>query len=101
MLLREISDLQIVILILARSAWSRAITVPMEIGDISEEESMKYLIEKRNINEEMAKELYQLVGGRILELKTLANDILAGQSFEGKNYFALFILDNNNFFFHI
>ncbi|CAG8606125.1 13791_t:CDS:2, partial [Funneliformis mosseae] len=66
----------------ARSAWSRAITPPMEISDISEEESMKYLIEKRKIDEEMAKELYQLVGGRILELKTIANGILAGQSIE-------------------
>ncbi|CAG8758838.1 17199_t:CDS:2, partial [Funneliformis caledonium] len=65
-----------------RSAWSRAITPPMEISDISEEESMKYLIEKRKIDEEMAKELYQLVGGRILELKTIANGILAGRSIE-------------------
>ncbi|CAG8744517.1 11356_t:CDS:1, partial [Funneliformis caledonium] len=58
------------------------ITPPMEISDISEEESTKHLIEKRKIDEEMAKELYQLVGGRILELKTIANGILAGRSIE-------------------
>ncbi|CAG8528024.1 2757_t:CDS:2 [Funneliformis mosseae] len=69
-------------LMMSRSAWSRAITPPMEISDISEEESMKYLIEKRKIDEEMAKELYQLVGGRILDLKTIANDILAERSIE-------------------
>ncbi|PKC01449.1 hypothetical protein RhiirA5_417789 [Rhizophagus irregularis] len=34
----------------ARSAWSRAKAV-IEIGDLSEEESMKYLTEKRKINE--------------------------------------------------
>ncbi|CAG8641646.1 hypothetical protein GLOIN_2v1873398 [Rhizophagus irregularis DAOM 181602=DAOM 197198] len=73
--LLEISDLQIVILILARGAWSRAIAPPMEISDISEEESMNYLIEKRKIDKETAKELYQLVSGRILELKTVANVI--------------------------
>jgi hypothetical protein len=74
-----------VILILARSAWSRAKKPPMEIGDISEKESMKYLIEMRKIDEAIAKVLYKLVGGHILELKVVANDILAGQSIEGRN----------------
>ena len=46
---------------------------------------MEYLTKKRNINEVEAKKLYELAGGRILELKTVANDFLAGQSFEGKN----------------
>ncbi|CAB4391745.1 unnamed protein product [Rhizophagus irregularis] len=31
---------------MSRGAWSRAIAPPMEISDISEEESMNYLIEK-------------------------------------------------------
>lgn len=57
----------------------------MEIGDISEEESMNYLIEKRKIDEETAKALYKLVGGRILELKFTANGILNGQSIECRN----------------
>ena len=46
---------------------------------------MIYLIEKRKINEETAKKLYKMVGGRILELKYAADDILAGQSIESKN----------------
>ena len=58
----------------------------MEIGDLSKEESMEYLTKKRNINEVDAKKLYELVGGRIVELKTVADAFrLAGQSFEGKH----------------
>ena|SRR5436305_5004124 len=71
LLLREISDLQIIILILACSAWSRAKKPPIEIGDISKEDSMKYLIEIRNIDEAIAEVLYEMVGGRILELKMI------------------------------
>ena len=70
------------ILILARSSWSRAEPV-IEIGDLSKEESMKYL-SKRGIKTEEAKRLYELVGGRILDLKFVANRSLAGQTFEGK-----------------
>ncbi|CAG8642975.1 2602_t:CDS:2, partial [Paraglomus occultum] len=54
----------------------------MEIGDLSKEESMEYLTKKRKINEIEAKNLYELVGGRIVELKTVADDFVAGQSFE-------------------
>ena len=72
------------ILILARSAWSRAKKPVMEIGDLSKEESMKYLTEKRKINEVDAKNIYELVGGRIVDLKTVADDFLAKQPFEGK-----------------
>ncbi|RIA84237.1 P-loop containing nucleoside triphosphate hydrolase protein [Glomus cerebriforme] len=66
----------------SRSAWSRAKTPVMEIGDLSKEESMEYLIKKRNIKEVDAKKLFDLVGGRIIELKTVADDFLAGQEFE-------------------
>ncbi|GES74430.1 P-loop containing nucleoside triphosphate hydrolase protein [Rhizophagus clarus] len=66
----------------SRSAWSRAKTPVMEIGDLSKEESMKYLIKKRNIKEVDANKLFDLVGGRIIELKTVADDFLAGKEFE-------------------
>ncbi|CAG8448034.1 9025_t:CDS:2 [Ambispora leptoticha] len=66
----------------SRSAWSRAKKPVIEIGDLSKEESMKYLTEKRKINSVEAKKLYELVGGRIVELKTVADDFVAGQSFE-------------------
>ena len=57
----------------------------MEIGNLNEKESMEYLISKRNINSVEAKKLYELVGGHILELKAVADDFLAGKSFEGRN----------------
>jgi len=60
----------------------------MEIGDTSEEESIRYLIEIRSIDEETARRVYEIVGGRILELKDAANEILAGRSIERRNYFA-------------
>ncbi|CAB5116312.1 unnamed protein product [Rhizophagus irregularis] len=66
----------------SRSAWSRAKTPVMEIGDLSKEESMEYLIKKRKIKEVDAKKLFDLVGGRIIELKTVADDFLKGQEFE-------------------
>ncbi|CAG8571086.1 10740_t:CDS:2 [Acaulospora morrowiae] len=65
----------------SRSSWSRAKNPPIEIGDLNEEESIKYLTEIHKITEK-AEELYQLVGGRILELKDVATDFLSGQSIE-------------------
>ncbi|CAG8567368.1 9424_t:CDS:2 [Ambispora leptoticha] len=67
----------------SRSAWSRAKKPAIEIGDLNEEESMEYLTKKLKINEVEAKKLYELVGGRIVELKTATTDFLAGQSFKG------------------
>ncbi|GES85541.1 P-loop containing nucleoside triphosphate hydrolase protein [Rhizophagus clarus] len=54
----------------------------MEIGDLSEEESINYLVDKRELKEEDAKRLYELVGGRIIDLKQAADKLLAGQKFE-------------------
>src|SRR4051812_27259744 len=50
LMLSKETVLQIVILILARSAWSRAKKPVVEIGDLSKEESMEYLTKKRNLN---------------------------------------------------
>ncbi|CAG8647772.1 10154_t:CDS:2 [Acaulospora morrowiae] len=65
----------------SRSSWSRAKNPPMEICDLSEEESIKYMTEIHKITEK-AGELYQLVGGRILELKSVANDLSSKQFIE-------------------
>ncbi|RGB36705.1 hypothetical protein C1646_782981 [Rhizophagus diaphanus] len=62
-------------------AWSRADTPVIEIGDLSERESMEYL-NKCRIDETEAKKLYELVGGRIIDLVTVANKSLKGKSFE-------------------
>ncbi|CAG8518268.1 10913_t:CDS:2 [Dentiscutata heterogama] len=65
----------------SRSAWSRAEN-PIEIGDLSKEESINYLIDKRKVKKEEAEKLYELVGGRIIDLRRVANKSLAGQNFE-------------------
>ncbi|CAG8590668.1 10094_t:CDS:2 [Diversispora eburnea] len=78
----------------SRSAWSRAKQPVIEIGDLSEEESMEYLIKKRKINEVEAKKLYKLVGGRIVELKSVADDFIAGQSFEAGKRLIKVLLDS-------
>ncbi|RHZ90238.1 hypothetical protein Glove_2g19 [Diversispora epigaea] len=65
----------------SRSSWSRAENPPMEIGDFNKEESMKFLTEKYKITEE-AEKLYELVGGRILELKAAAYNFSSGTSIE-------------------
>ncbi|CAG8435295.1 5541_t:CDS:2 [Diversispora eburnea] len=54
----------------------------IEIGDLNKEESMYYLINERKINVIDATRLYDLVGGRIMELKNVADDFLAGQTFD-------------------
>ncbi|CAG8648686.1 7720_t:CDS:2, partial [Diversispora eburnea] len=64
------------------SVWLRAKQLVIEIGDLSEKESMEYLTKKHKINEVEAKKLYELVGGRIVELKSVADDFVARQSFE-------------------
>jgi len=66
-------------------SYSRASNRPIEIGDLSKEESIKYLVNKRKIKEAAANSLYELVGGRIVDLKFVADEFLAGQAFKGKN----------------
>ncbi|CAG8731673.1 7501_t:CDS:2, partial [Funneliformis caledonium] len=66
----------------SRSSWLHAKKPVMEISDLDKEESMEYLVKKHSIKEEDAKKLYDLVGGRIVDLKTVADDFLVGQKFE-------------------
>lgn len=75
----------VVILISARSAWSRTKKLVMEISDFNKKESIEYLIKKRNIKKVDAEKLYDLVGGRIVDLNNVADDFKAGQKFEGRN----------------
>jgi hypothetical protein len=66
-------------------SYLRASYQPFEIGDLSKEESIEYLVNKHKIKEEVAKSLYELVGGRIVDLKLVADKYLAGETLEGKN----------------
>ncbi|CAG8568627.1 9594_t:CDS:2 [Gigaspora rosea] len=66
-----------------RSSWLRA-EEPIEIGDLSREESLNYLINKRGIktvkegkvDTTEAEKLFDLVGGRIVDLKSIADKYL-------------------------
>ena len=55
------------------SSWSRSGHI-IKIGDISKEEALQYL-EFRKIDEKQAAQVYELVGGRITHLKSIADDI--------------------------
>jgi hypothetical protein len=65
----------------------------IEIGDFSEKESMEYL-DKRKIDKTEAKKLYELVGGRIVDLKSVADKIHKGQTFDGIFSFDILLLTN-------
>ena len=61
-----------------RSAWSRAGDI-REIGDVSKEEALQYL-ELRNIEKEQAAQIHELVGGRMIHLKRIADTLKDGKS---------------------
>ena len=71
----------------------------MEIGDLTKEESLDYLINKCGIKTVRkgkiditeAERLYELVGGRIVNLQSVASKFLKGQDFEGIFCLTLYI----------
>ena len=54
-----------------RSSWSRHGDI-LEVGDVSKEEALQYL-QLRKIDAKKAAQIYELVGGRMIHLKTLAD----------------------------
>jgi len=65
-----------------RSSWSRRGLI-IDVNDVSKEEALRYL-ELRKIEKEQAAQIYELVGGRMIHLKYMADNILRLGSFEGK-----------------
>ncbi|RHZ65029.1 hypothetical protein Glove_319g168 [Diversispora epigaea] len=65
----------------SRSACSRLWTT-IDIGDLTKEESLDYLINKHKIDIKEAEKLYDLIGGRILQLKSEADKLQQGKPFE-------------------
>ena len=63
------------------SEWSRHGHI-FKIGDISKEEALQYL-KFRKIDEKQAAQVYELVGGRITHLKSIADDIKRHATLEG------------------
>src|SRR5580698_5439070 len=54
----------------------------MEIGDVGEEEALEYL-KLREIDKELAAQVYELVGGRVIHLKYMADKIKRNGTLEG------------------
>ncbi|KAI9765466.1 MAG: hypothetical protein M1839_005497 [Geoglossum umbratile] len=59
-----------------RSAWSRVQRV-FEIGDVSRDEALQYL-RLQDIDDKTAAQIYELVGGRMILLKSTARNIQTG-----------------------
>ncbi|GBC04108.1 hypothetical protein RclHR1_05510009 [Rhizophagus clarus] len=63
------------------SSYSRASDEPIEIGDLTKNESIEYLVNKRKIKEAAADSLYELVDGHFIDLEFVAVQFLAGRVF--------------------
>jgi hypothetical protein len=63
-----------------RSSWSRSGRI-IEINDVSKEEALQYL-KLREIDEEQAAQIHELVGGRMVHLKSIADDIKSNGTLE-------------------
>ena len=66
---------------MCNSSWSRSGHI-IKIGDISKEEALQYL-KSRKIDEKQAAQVYELVGGRITHLKSIADDIKRHATLKG------------------
>jgi len=64
-----------------RSSWSRKQKV-LEIGDVSKDEALEYL-KLQNVDDKLAAQIYELVGGRMVLLKYTAYDIQGGSKLDG------------------
>jgi len=69
---------------IGRSSITRASSF-FEISDLSEEEVMIYLTEKRHLSKEVAKDLHALFGGRIKSLQNAASKLQSGLTFSSKS----------------
>lgn len=55
----------------------------VEVGDLSKEEALYYL-EQKKLSPDMANNLYELCGGRLLLLNNASRKLQKGNSFSGK-----------------
>jgi hypothetical protein len=68
-------------IMMERSSWSRR-GVILQVSDVSEKEALDYL-KKRGINKEDADEIYELAGGRMIDLNFAADEVGSGRGFKG------------------
>jgi len=64
-----------------RSSWSRNESV-LEIGDVSKDEAFQYL-KLQGVDGEQAARVYEFVGGRMILLNHVANQIQKGIKLDG------------------
>jgi len=69
-------------MMMQRSSWSRADKNPIVIGDLTNNEAFTYLHSKLGIEEKVANQLLQFLGGRISDLKSYGDMINVGDTFE-------------------
>ena len=55
----------------------------MEVSDVSREQALEYLKVRGIIDDELVERVYWLVGGRLLDLWTVANLLEDNTAFEG------------------
>ncbi|KIX03339.1 uncharacterized protein Z518_06891 [Rhinocladiella mackenziei CBS 650.93] len=63
-----------------RSSWSRRGEIT-EIGDVTREEALQYL-RLRKVDDELATQIYQLVGAGMIHLQSVTNEIEKNRTFE-------------------
>lgn len=66
-----------------RSSITRASSF-FEIPDLTEKDALTYLTQRRNLSDEMAKNVYNLVGGRLKSLQNTATKIESGVPFSSE-----------------
>jgi hypothetical protein len=71
---------ELTLLFSGRSSITRASSF-INIADLSEKETMIYLTEKRNLSQDLAKDIYALFGGRIKSLQNTATKVESGVPF--------------------
>ena len=58
----------------------------MEISDMTRDESINYLVDKREISPKEAADFYELFGGRIVHLKDAVNQFKNGIPLPGEHF---------------
>ncbi|CAI2198297.1 3929_t:CDS:2, partial [Funneliformis geosporum] len=74
---------------------SHAEKVPIFIRDLIDEEALTYLHKKLHIEEKVANQLIELLGGRINELKDYGNNINEGYNFEDVRKMVFYSIEND------
>ncbi|CAI2192515.1 9963_t:CDS:2 [Funneliformis geosporum] len=84
-----------VVVFVSSEGTSHAEKVPIFIRDLIDEEALTYLHKKLHIEEKVANQLIELLGGRINELKDYGNNINEGYNFEDVRKMVFYSIEND------